>query len=247
MHMSYNRKVGLVGFAQLLSYLGSEWACIHLHVLQPLWKTDLESIQCIPAGTLQEPSSHPEEYERWVRACRNGAGLCQHEDGHVINASEAYLVSVSRCAFKYTSAVKLRPITPLFQSRKIPTLSIVFQPISQATELITFMAAPAGQQGRAPGRYIPPQTRCWRITDEIILRGNEVPSRLQGQKICFCGKTLLSQAWWEQTHYSPPSLGPQHCLHCKVQYKYSYHIRLKQALVHSVPIPSSFCTHFTMR
>lgn len=76
MHMSYNRKVGLVGFAQLLSYLGSEWACIHLHVLQPLWKTDLESIQCIPAGTLQEPSSHPEEYERWVRACRNGAGLC---------------------------------------------------------------------------------------------------------------------------------------------------------------------------
>lgn len=86
-------------------------------------------------------------------------------------------MSVCRCAFKYASAVKLRLITPLFQSREIPTLSIVFQLISQATELITFMTVPAGQQGRAPGRYIPPQT-CWRITDKIILGGNEVPSRL---------------------------------------------------------------------
>jgi len=36
MHMSYNRQAGLVGFAQVLSYFDSEWACIRLYLLQPL-------------------------------------------------------------------------------------------------------------------------------------------------------------------------------------------------------------------
>lgn len=72
MHMSFKRKVGLVGFTQVLGYSNSEWVCMHLHILQPLWKSDLETSNMSLWAHFR---SSEEEDERWVRRSHNGVGL----------------------------------------------------------------------------------------------------------------------------------------------------------------------------
>lgn len=94
MHRSFKRKVGLVGFTRVLSYLNSEWVCIHLHILQPLWKSDLETSN---TSLWTHFRRNPEEDERWVRRSHNGVGLVLVWGDHDNNASEAYLVCLQVC------------------------------------------------------------------------------------------------------------------------------------------------------
>lgn len=77
----------------MLSYLNSEWVCIHLHILQPLWKSDLETSNT----SLWAHFRSPEEVERWVRTSHSGVGLLLVQRDHVNNASEAYLVCLQVC------------------------------------------------------------------------------------------------------------------------------------------------------
>lgn len=98
MHMSFKRKVGLVVFTQVLSYLNSEWVCIHLHILQPLWKSDLETSNT----SLWAHFRSPEEDERWVRTSHNGVRLLLVQRDHVNNVSEAYLEYLQVCLQIYT-------------------------------------------------------------------------------------------------------------------------------------------------
>lgn len=94
-------------------------------------------------------------------------------------------MSVCRCAFKYTSEVMLRLMTPLFQSRNIATLSIVFQLISQATR-INYFCGCSCRSARQSSRKVHPTANMVLEDYKVILRGNGVLSRLGWHKICFC-------------------------------------------------------------
>lgn len=96
MHMSFKRKVGLVelvGFTRVLSYLNSEWVCIHLHIPQPLWKPDLERSNTSLWAHFRSPGKE----ERWVRRSHNGVELLLVQRNHANNAHEAYLVCLQVC------------------------------------------------------------------------------------------------------------------------------------------------------
>lgn len=147
-------------------------------------------------------------------------------------------MSVCRCAFKYTSEVMLRLMTPLFQSRNIATLSIVFQLISQATRVNYFCGCSCRSARQSSRKVYPTANMVLEDYRQSCPQRQWSAEQVGWHKICFCSGIRLRQAQWEPTRYYPPRMGPQHCLRCKeVQYKYSYHSVLKKALVHSMQIP----------
>lgn len=176
--------------------------CIHLHILQSLWKFDLET----SSTSLWAHFRSPEEDERWVRKSHNVVGLLLVWRDHVNNASEAYLVCLQVCLQIYIRR-EMRLMTPFcYKVGKYLLQALFSKWFLGPLVLITFMATPADWPGWFPGRYVLTPACSWKITDRIILRDTEVMSRLWGHEICFCGETDLRRPWWEHGISALPSL-----------------------------------------
>lgn len=138
------------------------------------------------------------------------------------------------------SEEKLRLMTPLLQSRKIPTLSIVFQLIFQTTRMNYFYGCSC-RLTRQISRKVNPTTSM-----QLEDYRQNYPQRFWSTEQVVGAQNLL--LWWNTSETA--SVGARDLSMAFIAKKCNisrYHSGLKKGVVQSTPVPWPFCTHFTMR
>lgn len=163
-----------------------------------------------------------------------GWGSCWYKRDHVNNASEAYLMCLQVC-LQICIREEVRLMTPFCYKRKIPTLSIVFQLISQTTRM-NYLYGCSCRSTRQISRMIYPNTRMY-LED---CRQNYPQRYWSSEQVVRAQNLLLwwNTPQWEHGTSALPSLwGSAIWVITTGDWKKAEH----------APVPWSSGTHFTMR